>query len=191
MFSRSAPLAVGLIGTWKLVSRTDRTASGREMIEGSLGSDPIAVLYYDRNGNFAAQFMKRDRTELPSESSAAAPNNSRARGGYDAYFGTYTVDDESGTVTQRLLGALSVENVGQTVTRQMMVAGDALTITVETATPQGEPVTRTLSWTRIARGPWIERERAAGNDGRSAVTLLRENVTCVVPPPLLSLHSPP
>jgi hypothetical protein len=93
--------------------------------------------------------MKRDRGGGAAPAAvASAPNNSRARDGYDAYFGTYTVDDEAGTVTQRLLGALSQENVGQVLTRGMRVNGDTLTIAVDSATPDGELVTRTLVWKR-------------------------------------------
>ena len=94
---------------------------------------------------------------LPSSASSStsggnAPNNSRAQNGYDAYFGTYTVDDDSGTVTQRLIGSLSAENVGMVLTRSMSVDRDTLTIEVKTAAADGEPITRTLVWQR-ARNP--------------------------------------
>jgi hypothetical protein len=148
-----------LVGTWELLSRVDRTASGERRLEPSLGDDPIALLYYDESGHFAAQFMKRNRTtDGPTVSKPAvagegkgAPNNSRAQGGYDAYFGAYSVDDSQGTVTHRLVGALSPENVGQVLTRSMIVAGDELTITLDTARADGEPVTRTLVWRRATR----------------------------------------
>jgi hypothetical protein len=108
------------------------------------------LLIYDRSGHFAAQFMKRDRTAIVEEASpAAASNNSRARGGYDAYFGTYSVDDAAGNVTQELLGALSPENVGHVLTRAMTVDGDTLTIQLQTNAVDGEPVTRTLVWKRV------------------------------------------
>jgi hypothetical protein len=69
---------------------------------------------YDGSGHFSAQFMKRDRHRSEREAQGAeAPNNSRAMDGYDAYFGTYTVDETQGTVTQCLVGALSRENVGR------------------------------------------------------------------------------
>lgn len=153
--SPAGSLARELVGTWELASRIDLTATGEPRLEPSLGDDPIALLYYDRSGHFAAQFMKRDRTgSLSSDAArttaaASAPNNSRACAGYDAYFGTYTVDDAQGTVTQRLLGALSAENVGQVLTRAMIVEGAVLTIKLMTATAGGEPVTRTLTWRRV------------------------------------------
>jgi Lipocalin-like domain len=150
--AHAAPLSKTLIGTWELLSRVDRTAAGERRVEPSLGDDPIALLYYDRSGHFAAQFMKRDRTAVPQPvavaSAQGAKNNSRAQGGYDAYFGTYTVDDIHGTVTQRLMGALSPENVGQVLTRSMIVDGDQLTIAIDMTAPDGVPVTRTLVWRR-------------------------------------------
>jgi hypothetical protein len=142
-------LSTALIGTWELLSREDRTRAGERRIEPSLGTNPVAILFFDKQGHFAAQFMKRDRGATPgAEVMNAAPNNSRAQGGYDAYFGTYSVDDALGAVTTRLVGALSPENVGQVFTRMMSVVGDELTIRLETATSGGEPVVRTLRWRR-------------------------------------------
>jgi len=144
------PLSVALIGTWELLTREDRTPAGEPRIDPSLGPDPVALLVYDRSGNFAAQFMKRERGPAPAADAArSGPNNSRARGGYDAYFGGYTVDDRLGTVSQRLVGALSPENVGQTFTRAMSVDDDVLTIRLETTSTTGEPIVRTLRWKRI------------------------------------------
>jgi catechol 2,3-dioxygenase-like lactoylglutathione lyase family enzyme len=142
-------LSAQLPGTWDLVSRIDVAASGERRREPSLGDRPIAVLFYDRSGHFAAQFMKRDRSVSAPDAPPGTPNNSRAQGGYDAYFGTYTVDDGRGTVTQELLGALSSENVGSVLTRAMAVQGEALTIALQTTSPYGEPVTRTLTWKRV------------------------------------------
>jgi len=147
----SAPLSTLLIGTWELLSREDTTPEGELVIEPTLGSDPIAILFYDRHGHFAAQFMKRDRDTIPGDlPSGARSNNSRAQGGYDAYFGLYSVDDAQGAVTQRLVGALSRENVGQVLTRAMRVSGGELTIRLETTGLAGQPVTRTLRWRRVA-----------------------------------------
>jgi hypothetical protein len=144
------PLSVILPGTWELVSRVDVTDAGERRIDPSLGADPLALLIYDRSGHFAAQFMKRDRnTSEIADAPAAGANNSRARGGYDAYFGTYVVDDASGSVTQQLVGALSAENVGLVLSRVMRVVSDTLTIDVRTTSGSCEPVTRTLTWKRV------------------------------------------
>jgi hypothetical protein len=143
-------LSVQLRGTWRLLSRVDVTADGREYPDPNLGSDPIALLMYDHSGHFAAQFMKRDRNEVRAEGPVSAANNTQARDGYDAYFGTYTVDDTAGVVTQRLDGSLSRANVGMVLSRAMSVRGTSLVIQLDTAAWDGTPVTRTLTWERLS-----------------------------------------
>lgn len=149
----SQPLSRDLLGTWSLLSRIDETVDGQRRPDPLLGEDPIALLMYDSSGHFAAQFMRRDRTSAPTETiptAASASNNTRAVDGYDAYFGTYVVDDSAGAVTQTLLGALSWDNVGQVITRRMSVDNDVLTIRLETEAVDGDPIVRTLTWQRLA-----------------------------------------
>jgi hypothetical protein len=100
--------------------------------------------------NDAQRFLSR----VP-DGPAAGQNNSRAQSGYDAYFGTYTVDDEHGTVTQRLLGALSKENVGAVLTRGMSVVGDKLVIRLQTTSVDGA-----LSLVLLRGGGWGEASAA-------------------------------
>jgi hypothetical protein len=133
------------------VSREDRTAAGELRADPGLGADPLALLAYDAAGNFTAQFMKRDRSsDAIAMTGPAGLNNSAAVNGYDAYFGTYTVDEASGSVTQRLEGALSPGDVGKVVTRAMRVEGDSLIIQLATTSADGQPVTRTLIWRRAS-----------------------------------------
>jgi Lipocalin-like domain len=160
-------LGDALIGTWRLRSREDRLESGELREEPTLGSDPLGLLIYDRAGNFAAQFMKRERpavvtpeapatvaTESDAVGAAAsatlASNNSTAVGGYDAYFGTYTVDDTANLVTQRLDAALTPADVGHVVTREMHLVGGELVIRIAMTAADGVPVVRTLRWLREA-----------------------------------------
>ena len=139
-----------LIGTWELLTREDRTSSGERSVDPGLGEDPVALLIYDGGGHFAAQFMRRERALVPdTKSTVAVPNNSRARGGYDAYCGTYSIDDANSTVTQCFIGALSPEKIGLVVTRRMKVVGDELVIRLDTATCDAVPITRTLKWKRV------------------------------------------
>ncbi len=146
---RSRELARDMIGVWWLLSREDVAADGTARTEPSLGSNPLGILTYAPS-HFAAQFMKRDRSDLEvSESSMAGENNTGAVGGYDAYFGTYEVNEVDGGVIHRLEGALTSDNVGLEVSRALQVKGDSLVIQLDTTTAEGEPVTRTLTWERI------------------------------------------
>ena len=141
-------LARDLVGTWRLVSRIDRDASGEAVEEPTLGSDPVALLFFDDAGNFAAQFMKRDRSLTVVAPVVAAQNNTTAIGGYDAYFGTYEVDEATGDVQTRLDAALSPGQVGATMRRNMKVEDGKLVIRLTTTTAAAAPVQRTLTWER-------------------------------------------
>ena len=48
--------------------------------------------------------------------------------GYDAYFGSYTVDKAKGIVTHHLESALFPGDIGKNITRHFAIAGDVLTI---------------------------------------------------------------
>ena len=142
-------LSADLPGTWLLVSRVDVTAAGERHPDPLLGDDPIALLIYDHTGHFSAQFMKRDRSMVVNEGPLNPGNNTQARSGYDAYFGTYSVDDKTSMVTQRLLGCLAPGNVGMELTRAMEVRGDRLLIRLETTAADGVAIVRTLTWRRL------------------------------------------
>jgi hypothetical protein len=144
------PLSSDLPGTWLLQSRIDVALDGKRHPDPLLGEDPVALLIYDRTGHFAAQFMKRDRSGAMQAAPESAKNNTQAQAGYDAYFGTYSVDDAAGTVTQTLMGSLSPRNVGMVLTRAMEVRGDTLSIKLETTAADGTPVVRTLTWKRVS-----------------------------------------
>jgi hypothetical protein len=137
-----------LIGTWRLLSRIDRDAAGKPIDEPTLGSDPLALLFFDGAGNFAAQFMKRDRSVAVAAPVFTAQNNTAAIGGYDAYFGTYEVDEPSGDVVTRLIGALSPGHVGATMMRNMKVEDGKLIIRLTTTTSDNTLVHRALTWER-------------------------------------------
>jgi len=141
-------LAHDLVGTWRLLSRVDRDASGEVVDEPSLGSDPLALLFFDPTGNFAAQFMKRDRRVAVAAPGLAGQNNTTAIGGYDAYFGTYEVDEKSGDVKTHLVAALSPSHVGATLMRNMKLEDGKLIIRLTTTTPDDMRVNRTLTWER-------------------------------------------
>ena len=138
------PLSAALIGTWELMSREDRNQAGARIPDPVLGDDPVGLLFYDRAGRFGLQLMKRERKAL------SAPADACSGRGYDAYFGTYRVDDERGVVTQTLQAALSAESLGQVVTREMSVVGDTLTIRLNAASVHGEAVMRILRWRRLS-----------------------------------------
>jgi hypothetical protein len=145
----TANLATSLLGIWKLKSREDVDAEGKIHIDPVLGNDPIAILSFGPS-HFAAQFMKRNRSQRENTPELIQPkNNTVAVGGYDAYFGFYVTDEVGGTITTHIEGSISPGNVGKTYVRNVRLVNNELVIQLETATIDGTPIIRTNTFSRV------------------------------------------
>lgn len=154
--ARASVVSDRLVGSWSLVSRQTVTADGKGLIDPGLAATPRGILIYDSSGHVAAQLSRPGRTAamLPHECAEAEKikgTNDTAQTvlGYDAYFGTYTLDEMHGIVTHHLDSALFPGDIGKSITRRFKLEGDALTIQFDTSLPEGTKVTRTLVWTRL------------------------------------------
>ncbi|HEV7674729.1 MAG TPA: lipocalin-like domain-containing protein [Candidatus Angelobacter sp.] len=152
----TASVTEQLVGSWKLMSRVSKLASGEVSVDPGLGAKPSGVLIYDASGHMAAQLSRQGRTidMLKEECGAMAavntsPNTANTILGYDAYFGTYTIHEKEGFVTHHVEAALWPGNQGTDINRSFTLKGDELSITFKTTTQDGQPVTRTLVWQRI------------------------------------------
>ncbi len=105
-----------LIGAWRLVSSEEPGPDGKLLTAATVGT-----IMYTRDGHMAVQIQSADQ----SARSAAGPIQ-YAQGGYEAYFGTYTVDEKSGTVTHHVEGALVKTLVGKQLTRVYTFSGRRL-----------------------------------------------------------------
>jgi hypothetical protein len=145
----TANLASKILGIWMLKSREDVDAEGKILIDPFLGRDPIGILCFGLS-HFAAQFMKRDRSEEESvPQRVQAKNNTAAVDGYDAYFGTYTVDEAAGTLATHLQGSISPVNMGKTYVRDVRVVGNELLVQLKTSGVDGTAITRTNTFSRV------------------------------------------
>lgn len=139
-----------MVGTWRLISRVVRLEDGTAVQDPGLGKMPTGYLIYDSSGHMAAQLMRIDRPMAIDcgTSGPTASDNSQSVNGYDAYFGTYTTDEASHTVTHHLEGALAAADVGKNLVREFQVSGDKLTIIVRTNSPKERQI-RTVTWERV------------------------------------------
>jgi len=145
----TANLASKIVGIWMLKSREDVDAEGQILIDPFLGRDPIGILCFGPS-HFAAQFMKRDRSDeenVPQR--AQAKNNTAGVNGYDAYFGSYSADETAGTLATHLEGSISPVNVGKTYIREVRVVDNELIIQLKTTAVDGTAITRTNTFSRI------------------------------------------
>ncbi len=145
-----------LVGSWRLVSRQSRRINGELEVDPGLSAAPLGVLIYDQSGHVAAQLSRRDRTVamVGEECQAAAttkgtPDTAQTILGYDAYFGTYTINERDGIVTHHLDAALWPGDIGKDIDRSFTVSGNRLTISFNTTTREGVKITRTLVWERM------------------------------------------
>ena len=145
-----------LVGGWSLVSRETMLLDGKVVPDSGLAATPKGVLIYDRYGHVAAQLSRQGRTvemiaEECGEAAKIKGTNDTAQTmlGYDAYFGTYTVDEKQGIVTHHLESALFPGDIGKSITRHFSIAGDQLKIKFSTTTHDGTAVNRALTWARI------------------------------------------
>jgi len=154
--AESGGVAAQLVGSWSLESRVTTTADGKVLTDPGLSATPHGLLIYDRAGHVAAQLSRPGRTMAMLAEECSAAQDVKGTGdtaqtilGYDAYFGTYTVDEQAGIVTHHLDSALFPADIGKSITRHFVLAGDTLTIKFNTIQRDGTPVTRTLTWKRL------------------------------------------
>lgn len=152
----STAVSTQLIGSWRLVSRESRRANGELQADPGLSSVPLGILIYDGSGHVAAQLSRRDRivAMIGEECETAAttkgtPDTAQTILGYDAYFGTYRIDEHAGMVTHHLEAALFPGDIGKDIQRHFIIKGDRLAISFSTTTSEGVKVTRTLIWERM------------------------------------------
>lgn len=145
-----------LVGSWSLVSRASTLANGEVLPDRGLAATPKGLLIYDRTGHVAAQLSRQGRTvemisEECSEAAKIRGTNDTAQTvlGYDAYFGTFTVNEKEGFVVHHLESALFPGDVGKDIKRNFSLSGDRLKLNFNTTTGEGKAVTRTLIWERM------------------------------------------
>lgn len=153
-FTRS--VADQLIGGWSLVSRVTTSPDGKVVKDPGLSVTPTGVLIYDAVGHVAAQLSRPGRSVdmladecRDAEQVKGTADTAQTILGYDAYFGTYTVDANAGVVTHHLDSALFPGDIGKNIKRRFSISGDTLTIKFDTTLRDGTPVTRTLVWSRM------------------------------------------
>lgn len=105
-----------LIGSWKQVS-SEETLDDGTVVQ----LDEIGLLTYDATGHMSGQAMRlsEPKQKVPSDSTYQS-------NGYDAYFGTFTVDEEKHTVTHHVQGGVAHALVGKNLVRSYSFDGDRL-----------------------------------------------------------------
>ena len=115
-----------LIGTWKFESMKVETEKGEIIYP--YGENLFGMLIYTPDGYMSVLLMNPEREKFASDDPlGGSPEEIKAAyEGFDAYCGTYTVDDEKGTVTHHIKGSKFPNWVGTDQVRFFEFSSDRL-----------------------------------------------------------------
>jgi hypothetical protein len=108
-----------LIGAWRLAWLEEPAAEGK-----AARVERTGTLLYTRDGHMSVQIMA-PRAESPAESGPVQYE----QGGYEAYFGTFEVNEQAHTVTHHVEGALVRSLIGNDLTRVYRFSANQLVLT--------------------------------------------------------------
>jgi hypothetical protein len=140
--------AAGIVGTWRLVSATQRMADGTERPDPNVGANAQGYIIYTQTGQVCALLGNSARArwvtgDRPTEAEAMAiPEN------MVAYCGTYTVDEAGGFVLHHVELDLSPNRAGTDRKRFFTISGNRLVLRPAPPLPKGVQ-DWTVTWLRI------------------------------------------
>lgn len=138
---QTAAVPQALVGTWNLVSM-DRGESGQSL---SPVQNPRGILIQDGGGH-VIEIVTRAGRPAPVSLPATPQDALDQFTAYNAFFGTYTIDEGRAAVLYHIDGDLNPNRVGQQIVRSYERNGTRLVLT-ESA-PAAGPVSR-LGWERL------------------------------------------
>jgi Lipocalin-like domain len=92
-----------LVGTWIFVSSTNTRPDGTKF--DPWGANPKGTTIYEANGRYAFMIMRSDLPKFTDRTKATPEDSKTVVQGSIAYYGTYTVDEPSKTVTLHVEGS--------------------------------------------------------------------------------------
>ena len=106
------------IGAWRLASLEAQGPDGNVH-----RSDSTGLLVFTRDGHMSVQVMERN-----PQPQTPAGSEQYSRGGYEASFGTYEVDENAHTFTFHVEGALVRTLIGKDLPRSFAFSGKQLIV---------------------------------------------------------------
>jgi len=145
-----------LIGAWRLVDIDVEGPAGREA-DPFYGNGSRGLLIYDASGWFSVQIegAGRPTMQIPSVRPVAEQSDSTARlkatvlDSYYAYYGTWSFDRATSTVTHHAKGALYPAEDAAIYPQHVEVAGQRMSFT-RTQNVAGHATVQTKRWERVS-----------------------------------------
>jgi len=125
------PWKDAIVGSWSLLIDDSVKEDGTH--EPNFGPNPEGIAIFSADGHFVVAFTRVGRPKFAANNrQKGTPDEYKAAmSGSNAFFGTYTVDEPSKTLTMRISGATypNLEGTTQKRTITSLTAGDELTWT--------------------------------------------------------------
>jgi hypothetical protein len=131
------------LGVWRLVSFTNIDEQGRTT-PNSLSEGRIM---YDAAGNMAAQLMRPGRP-VPAAATPTEAERAASYSSYVAYYGRYSIDEATASVTHHVEGALNPGWPKTDLVRYWSFSPDGQRLSLSVKNAAGR-TTGTLVWERI------------------------------------------
>ncbi len=129
--SVSASDADKFVGIWFIDAIEIRDESGNWIASDNpiVGLNPIGFISYDSNGNMSVQLMRQERSKFNAHPrDVPSTEISEAFYSYVAYFGTYEVNEDEGTVTHHRVGSLVPDESSEDGVRFYIFGENTLTL---------------------------------------------------------------
>jgi hypothetical protein len=147
-----------LIGAWRLVDIEVEGPAGREA-DPFYGSGSRGLMIYDASGWFSVQIegSGRPSVQVPSARPVSGQSESTARlkaaalDSYYAYYGTWTFDQATSTVTHHAEGAVYPSEDGANYAQHVEVVGRQMIFTRQ-QNVAGHSTVQTKRWERVNAG---------------------------------------
>jgi hypothetical protein len=141
------------VGAWHLVSAEFRTDDGVPA-QSPYGPEPQGVLMYDAQGSMSAQLAHKDRKPFAiADRLGGTPEEIKAAfESYQAYCGSYKVDEREHVVIHTVTQALLPNWVGTEQRRQYKFQDGKLILRTPPITIGGKRLTGELIWEKIKLG---------------------------------------
>ncbi|HEX6387442.1 MAG TPA: lipocalin-like domain-containing protein [Anaerolineae bacterium] len=137
------------VGTWQLIDAQARLANGKVLHP--YGQNPAGMLIYDANGHMSVQLMDADRQTfaVADKSRGTVEEMKAAIEKYEAYFGTYDIDEEGKVVRHHASGSLLPNWTGTDQVRFYEFSGNRLTLSTAEIPYSGTTLVGRLTWERV------------------------------------------
>jgi hypothetical protein len=138
------------VGTWQLKSVEAQFADGE--VGRPYGQNPHGYIIYDGSGHVAVQFMNPERPACAGRDKSLGTDgeNRAAIRNYEAYLGTYEVDEANGEMHHYVEGSLFPNWTGSHQRRFFEFADDRLVLSPAEIPYNGTKLIGRLVWERVA-----------------------------------------